>query len=113
MDAMSKLDHIPRARQPKRPHFIPEWAEVRGFSKQSELANHIGADKSTVSRWYDGATPGPDWQKRLAAVFECSEDALFRHPDERWFTQFFAGRSREEIEHIKKSIEVTFPRKAS
>ena len=108
---MGKVTKIHQSRQPHRPHYIAEWAAARGHENQAALAKHLGVDKSTVSRWYKGATPGTEWQERLAAAFNCEPEALFRHPDERWFTQFFAGRSRDEIEHIKKSIDVAFPRK--
>lgn len=108
------MDHEPRTRQPGRPHYIPEWAALRGYQSQAELIRALGdPDKSTVSRWYNGATPNVESQMRLAALFDCSHDDLFRHPDERWVSQFFSGRERDEIERIKQSLELIFPRKAS
>ena len=98
-----------RRRQPRRPHFIPEWAELRDRT-QAELARDIGADKSVVSRWFAGATPGDDWQKTLADYFHCEPEALFRHPDDHWLTEFFAGRSPEEIKRAKEMLELAFPR---
>lgn len=97
-------------KQPRRPHFIDVWATSRGLS-QADLARQLNADKSIVSRWYSGTSPGDDWQKRLAEFFGCEPEALFRHPDEEWLRQFFAGRSEAEVEHIKRSLEVLFPRK--
>lgn len=74
-----------------------------------------GADKGQVSRWLKGSSPGRDWQLRLAAYFSGDEhspdpDLIFRHPDDHWMRRFFEGRSREEVERIKKSLEVTFPK---
>ena len=107
------MAHEPRIhhlKQPRRPHFIREWAERRNLS-QADLARELGADKSLVSRWFSGSTPGVEWQERLAALFSCEPDALFRHPNDDWIKRFFDGRSEEEIEHIRKSLEVTFPKK--
>lgn len=107
---MSKHATIHSQKQPRRPHFIPEWAEKRNLS-QADLSRELGADKSIVSRWFHGSTPGVEWQERLAALFYCTPDAIFRHPNDDWMKRFFDGRSAEEIEHIKKSLEVTFPKK--
>lgn len=101
-------------KQSHRPHFIEEWAEHRGYKNQAALASALdGLDKSLVSRWYRGATPSRKWQDILAELFHCERESLFRHPDEDWFTRFFRNRDKEEIERIKKTLELTFPRKAS
>jgi transcriptional regulator with XRE-family HTH domain len=76
---------------------------------QADLSRELGADKSVVSRWFNGTTPGVEWQQRLAAAFEVSADSLFRHPDDDWLARFFAGRQREEIERIKQTLELAFP----
>ena len=107
---MSKIPTIHARKQGRRPHFIPEWAEMRGL-RQADVAAEIGADKSLVSRWFNGATPGVEWQARLAALFHVEPDALFRHPDDDWLGQFFRDRSRSEIERIKKAMEISFPKK--
>jgi transcriptional regulator with XRE-family HTH domain len=96
------------ARQPRRPHYIEEWAIARDFT-QADLARELGADKSLISRWYHGSTPGTEWQAKLAALFECDEEALFRHPDDDWMARFFRNRKREEIERIKRMLEAAFP----
>jgi len=106
------MDEIYKGRQPRRPHFIVEWAERRGLS-QADLARELDADKSVVSRWFSGTTPGEEWQERLAALFQVSPASLFRHPDDDWLTKFFADRSREEIERIKQTLEAAFPRKGA
>lgn len=95
-------------RQPRRPHFIREWAEARGF-KQVDLADEVGADKSVVSRWFNGTTPGVEWQLKLAALFGCEPESLFSHPDEEWFKRFLAKRQKDEIERIKTMLQAAFP----
>lgn len=84
---------------------------MRRNLRQADLARELGVDKSLVSRWYRGATPNEQWQEKLAALFQISEEALFRHPDDDWVTKFFANRSQEEIERIKATLETAFPRK--
>ncbi len=69
----------------------------------------MGADKSVISRWYGGATPGEEWQTKLADLFGCDREGLFRHPDEDWLTKFFRNRSKEEVERMKKMLEAAFP----
>jgi len=100
---------IHKGKQPNRPHFIEEWAIHRGYTKQSELAAALGADKSVVSRWYAGTSPTEDWQKRLAALLHCEPESLFRHPDDDWFAKFFRNRESDELERMKKMLEAAFP----
>lgn len=107
---MAKVTKIHASKQPNRPHYIEAWADRRHMT-QADLARELGADKSLVSRWYGGSTPGKDWQEKLAAFFDCDRESLFRNPDDDWLRRFFAGRSRDEIEHIKRSLEITFPMK--
>jgi transcriptional regulator with XRE-family HTH domain len=97
-------------KQPRRPHFIQAWAELRRYS-QADLARELGADKGIVSRWYSGSTPGFEWQEKLAELFHCRPEDIFNHPNDVWVRRFFEGRSDDEIEHIKRSLEVTFPKK--
>ncbi|MCE7026399.1 helix-turn-helix domain-containing protein [Jiella sp. CBK1P-4] len=110
MMAMTEIVRIHHMKQPRRPHHIPDWAEARGMT-QADLARELDADKSVVSRWYKGSTPSEDYQNRLAALFNCDRDALFRHPDDDWMAKFFADRSRDEIERMKRTLEAAFPRK--
>lgn len=107
---MGKESGIHQSKQPRRPHYIEAWAKRRGLN-QADLARELGADKSVVSRWFKGSTPSPDWQERLAALFFCEPESLFRHPDDDWLRRFFQNRSEEEIERIKKSLEFGFPLK--
>jgi transcriptional regulator with XRE-family HTH domain len=107
---MGKIHAVHKGRQPRRPHFIEAWATARGFN-QAGLARELEADKSVVSRWFSGTTPGVEWQERLAVLFHCEPEALFRHPDDDWLAKFFEGRSRAEIEKMKQVLEITFPRK--
>ena len=107
---MPDMPKIHSAKTPRRPHFIEEWAQKRNLT-QADLARELGADKSIVSRWYSGTSPGVEWQAKLAALFHCEPEALFRHPDDDWLKRFFEGRTQDEIEHIKRSLEVIFPKK--
>lgn len=104
------MDRIHRGKQPNRPHFIPEWAERRGYENQAELAEALDVDKSMVSRWYSGTSPSEKSQIQLAALFHCSRDALFRHPDDDWLSKFFRDRSDNEMERIKQMLEAAFPK---
>ena len=105
------LTEIHKSKQPRRPHFIREWAEARGIMSQVDLANELGADKSVVSRWYGGTSPTVEYQEKLAALFHCEPESLFRHPDDDWMAQFLSGRPREEIERIKRTLETAFPKR--
>lgn len=104
------LPTIHKGRQPRRPHYVQEWAEKRGM-RATDLASELGVDKSVVSRWFTGSTPSLESQQRLAALFGCEPESLFRHPDDDWLTRFFEGREREEVERIKNTLEAAFPRK--
>lgn len=101
---------IHKGKQPRRPHYIQAWAESRNL-RPVDLATELGADKGSVSRWYAGASPGIEWQEKLAALFHIEPESLFRHPDDDWWTRFFADRSRDEIERMKATLEAAFPRK--
>lgn len=118
---MSNFPKIHANKQPRRPHFIEEWANRRGL-RQADLAREIGADKSVVSRWYAGGSPGLDHQERLAALFGVDRDDLFRHPDDNWIKRLFEThqslvdalkeRDAEELHRIEQMIRLTFPKKA-
>ena len=75
----------------------------------------LQADKSVVSRWYSGASPGEDWQLKLAALFghEGEPEIIFRHPDDDWLARFFRGRDEAERKRIIQTLEAAFQRKAS
>ncbi len=64
---MSEITSIHKSKQPRRPHYIAEWAELRGLT-QADLARELGADKSVVSRWFNGTSPSQEWQERLAEL---------------------------------------------
>jgi hypothetical protein len=103
--AMEKID---ATKQPRRPHYLREWMERRQITA-AELARQSGASKGVISRWLDGASPSQEWHDKLRDFFHAGKEGIFRHPDDDWFTQFFEGRSREEIERIKRTLEVAFP----
>ncbi|AGA64889.1 hypothetical protein B488_08970 [Liberibacter crescens BT-1] len=103
------MDNIIKEKQPNRPHHIRDWAERNGYYSQADLANALNADKSVVSRWYKDSSPTIKWQKKLAEFFKCDKEALFRHPDDDWFSNFIEGRTKEEIERIKTMLQAAFP----
>lgn len=105
------ITRIHKSKQPRRPHFIEEWAKKRGYETQAELAAELDADKSVVSRWYSGTSPSEDWQKKLAALFDCETESLFRHPDDDWMARFFRDRSADELERMRQMLEAAFPQK--
>lgn len=106
-----KLVEAARARQPKRPHYIPEWAERTGFKNQAALVEALDADKSVVSRWYDGTSPGVDWQLQLCALFGYPNkpEIIFQHPQDVWLSQFARGLDDEQFERMQKMLELQFP----
>lgn len=106
---MAKDSANSASKQPRRPHFIEAWADLKGVS-QAQLARDLDVDKSLVSRWYAGSSPGMESQKKLAAYFGCEPDALFQHPNADWIRRFLDGRSQDEIDRIRKSLELIFPR---
>lgn len=108
---MSNVTQIHKSKQPRRPHYIREWAEMRGFETQAALAAALDIDKSVVSRWYNSTSPSAEHQERLAALFDCEPEALFRHPDDDWFARFFRGRKKDELERMKTVLEASFPRR--
>lgn len=106
---MSEVTRIYAGKQPRRPHRIQEWAEHRGYHSQADLAEALGADKSVVSRWYAGTSPGADYQERLAELFQCDPEALFRLPEEDWLFRFFREKNLEERERAIRILQNAFP----
>ena len=108
-----KLVELARQRQPTRPHFIPKWAERTGYKDQAALVKALDADKSVVSRWYAGASPGRDWQLKLCKLFGYPNEPgiIFEDPDTIWFSRFFRGREDDEIVRMQKLLQDVFPHK--
>lgn len=103
---MAQIPKIHQGKTPPRIHYIAEWAEKRG-RKQSEFVAGVGADKGTVSRWFNGRLPEQPYLLKIAAFLELDEpNDLFRHPDDNWFKRMFEGRSEKEIEASKKLVEI-------
>lgn len=78
-----------------------------------DLVNDLGVDKSNVSKWLSGSSPGAIWQEKLREYFEAGDEGIFRHPDDDWMARFLTGRPRDEIERIKSTLETAFPRKGN
>lgn len=100
-----------QAKQPMRPHFIREWAALAKIFKPAHLAREAGFDKSQVSKWFKGATPSEDNQKKLADFLGIIPSDLFSHPDDVWFSQFMRGKKPEDVQRAKNILEQAFPRK--
>lgn len=112
---MARPARIYKGKQPHRFHCIPEWAERRGVS-QADIMRGVGADKGTVSRWFDGTLPMDKHLIALAGFLEAGEvAALFRHPDDDWMSRHLRGRSHDERQRMQAAIEAlitnAFPRK--
>lgn len=107
---MSEITRIHKGKQPRRPHYVQEWAEHRGFIRPVDLATALEVDKSVVSRWYNGSTPNEESQEKLSDLFQCDREALFRHPDDDWIAKFFRDRSRDELERMRTMLQAAFPR---
>ena len=104
MLGMAPTDRIHQSKTPHRKHFIPEWADARGL-KQKDIVAALGADKSTVARWFNGQMPQDKWLEPLCGLLGTDTGGLFRHPDDDWLSRLFAGRSKEEMDKIKQSLE--------
>jgi hypothetical protein len=108
---MARPTRIHHGKQPRRLHYLVEWAARRG-QKQADIVRGLGVDKSTVSRWFDGAVPSEVHLIALADYLEAEEPAaLFRHPDDDWLARFFRERSQDEADRMKAMLEAAFPRK--
>lgn len=78
---------------------------------QAEIAESLGVDKSTVSKWFDGALPSEGNLPRIAAMFGIELDELFMEPGDDWLRTFFERRSEVEIERMKALLAAAFPQK--
>ena len=95
-----------------RIHFIKEWALHRGY-EPDDLCEGVYVDKSSVSRWYNGTIPSAKHLLALAGFFGIDVADLFRAPGDDWLRRFFENRAEEELERIKMSLELHFPRKVA
>lgn len=118
---MAKLTRIHQNKQPIRRHFLPEWLEAKGLDATDllELLNDPDrpmelneVEKSQVYRWIAGQMPGPAAQKRIMdALDEEDPSALLRHPTNDWLAKFIDGRSQDELQRIRNTLENAFPKK--
>ncbi|MAU20648.1 MAG: hypothetical protein CMH13_08960 [Martelella sp.] len=118
---MPNVTRIHKDKQPIRRHYIAEWLEARDMSPMELLAklndperpmDLAEVDKSQVYRWLKGQLPHPAMQARIAGALDLEDDPsrLLRSPDIDWMTHFFEGRSREEVERIRATLEAAFPK---
>lgn len=104
---MSNMTTIHTSKEPKRIHFIAEWAEKRGL-KQHQVVSEIGADKGLVSRWFSGTLPKPEYLEKLAALFSTDIPGLFRDPEDDWLAKFFRDKTEEQKEQAIDMLKVLF-----
>jgi transcriptional regulator with XRE-family HTH domain len=97
---------IHSGKTPHRIHYIAEWAAKRNM-RQIDVVTALGADKSSVSRWFGGSLPEQPYLERLTALLGAEEiNDLFRHPDDTWFKRMFQDRSQKEIDDSKALVEI-------
>jgi transcriptional regulator with XRE-family HTH domain len=60
-------------------HYLRDWSVAAGFAPKV-LIDATGADKSTVSRWLDGAEPSADYLDALGKLFGVPAAALYQPP---------------------------------
>ena len=106
---MAQRTVIHAGKTPPRIHFISEWAERRQLS-QADIVREVGADKSTVSRWFAGALPTEKYLEPLAGLFGTEVNGLFRHPDDDWMMRFLQNRSIDELNRIRQVLSSAFPK---
>lgn len=104
---MSNVTKIHASKTPIRIHYIVEWAEKRGL-KQADIVEQIDADKGSVSRWFSGTLPKPEYLERLADLFGTDIHGLFRHPDDDWIARFLTSRSKQEKERAIDVLKLMF-----
>jgi transcriptional regulator with XRE-family HTH domain len=118
---VSNIVRIHPGQEPVRRHFLKEWLESKGLAP-SDLLDLLNdeersmdlnfIDKSQVYRWMKGQMPQPAMQARVAAALRIRPEQLLRHPDEDWFSEFFEGRTADELTRIKTALAAMFPRNA-
>lgn len=114
------ITRIHQSKQPIRRHFLNEWLASKGL-KPADLVEMLNdpdrsmdleeIGKSQVYRWLGGQLPQPATQLRLADALGIEPEALLRHPDDDWVARFMDGRSQDEINRIKATLENAFPKK--
>ena len=67
------------ANEMPRVHFIAEWIAAKGV-KQIDVANALGINKGTVSKWCAGELPSEDNVRALAGYLEVEPIRIFSEP---------------------------------
>ena len=104
---------IHRGKTPVMKHYLPEWAEHMK-KKQADFARDVGADKGTVSRWFDGVIPTDEYLTKIAHYLAWEDErTIFRHPEDDWIARHFRARSEEERKRMISTLETAFPRRST
>lgn len=93
----------------KRRHYIAEWAEKAGRS-QADIVRATGADKGSVSGWFNKDTiPSERYLKPLADFLGAPEVlSLFRHPDDDWLAKMFRDKTDEQRDAAVQMLKIFF-----
>ena len=88
-----------------RLHYLPEWIEHMRTS-QADVAEALGVDKGTVSRWCAGALPERPNLEALAACLGREEmSELFHHPEDNWLHRRLRRASKEQQDKARRAVK--------
>lgn len=104
--AMATLKRSPRRWR----LYFNEWRESRGL-KQEQVAERLGVDFQTISRWErfgdgrsDERKPDPDDIAALAEVYDCEPEDFYHHPGEPTPNALLRDQSPEIREQAMRVI---------
>ena len=87
------------------PH-LEELLDREGWS-QARLAEAMGVDDSTVSRWCSGArAPGPDTLVRISRVTGLSVDEILGLPTDGEWPSHELARTRLMLRRVRQATEI-------
>lgn len=89
-------------------HFIGEWIAALGHT-QEDVAEKIGVNKSTVSRWCAGGLPELDNVLKIADVLGREPNDLFHHPKEVWLLETYRSKDDKDKKRLEIAVSNTFP----
>jgi len=112
-----------------RRHYLKEWLEARKIDpmdlvralNEPEDMSEAPVDKSQVYRWIKGQLPQGKTLIRLAAVLELLDvetgepdpELLISHPNQSWIAMRVKDLPKEEVDTVKKMLDLWLVRRAS